>query len=129
MEDKRISFETAKLAKEKGFKPETEWNPKYVTGYLEDQENHKLTEFKEENWDIQGYYLAPTLTIIHKWLMNNYKIRVYPTHGASGEFNYEIRKWNYDNQIGRWERFGHISSVTTYDEALELGLIHGLNLI
>ncbi len=125
MKDTLISFETAKLTKEKGF------NISIQSYYsLEEAEDEADYMSLPRNWNAWSKYIsAPTQSLLQKWLMNIHKIRVYPTHGVSGEFNYQIYKWNYDNQIGKWQRIGHISSVSTYDEALELGLIHALNLI
>lgn len=101
-----ISEETALLAKEKGFPQE----------------------------DYSGCTQNPYKTlqpILQQWLRDVHKIRVLVTHREHGTLTFEIRKWNYDNNLGvwSWERKGNIVSYETYEEALEEGLKEALKLI
>src|SRR4051812_29785757 len=121
MTEQYISFETAKLAKEKGF---DEFNNVYW-------DKNKIVWTTQTNDKINRpeHYYINTQSLLQKWLREKHKIRVFATHSSIGTFNFEIYKWNYDNQIGKWERIGNISSFSTYEEALEEGLKQGLNLI
>lgn len=111
---KLITFETAKLANKKGF-----------IGWSEDRYNRsgKLKESKA--WSIS----APSQTDLQEWLREKHMIRVYPTHGVSGNFNFEIYIWDKPNTFGKWTRIGNISSSASYEGALEKGLFAGLELI
>jgi len=146
MED-LVTIETGKLAKEKGFdEPCVAFydsyngaNHLFLTTRVKSTflgkmlniiperifVNHSHLEYVEGN----NTTLAPTQAQLQKWLRDEHKLRVFVTQGISGNFNFEIYKWNYDNQIGKWERIGNISSVATYEDALEKGLINALNLI
>lgn len=129
MKDELISFETAKLAKEKGFKPEEEWNPTYVNGYIydEDTDTFKFRAFKEENWSIEDHYLAPTQSLLQRWLRENKFISVIIKHYSAGTFSYEISTYSKVE----WEKStGFMTkSFYKYEEALEEGLLEGLKLI
>lgn len=103
MEDTRITFETAKLAKEKG------WNGDFV-------ESHKI---------------LTTQSLLAKWLRDKYSIRVYPIQKISGDFGFEIYIPNKDNPVGRpFERLAYFTlHFKTYEEAYEIGLQEALKLI
>ena len=71
-----ISFETAKLLKEKGFDV-------YVRSYYEKNEYKTKEEFSENNalwnWNISGFrYSAPTLQMAMKWLRKVHEIFIRP---------------------------------------------------
>ena len=70
-----ISFETAKLLKEKGFDV-------YVRSYYEKNEYKTKEEFSENNalwnWNISSFrYSAPTLQMAMKWLREVYNIDIW----------------------------------------------------
>lgn len=117
---------TAKLAKEKGFNE--------ICKAVYDS-NGKLTEGISDFWNCKRlypnheWYAAPEHHVLQQWLMDNHKIRVFPKQGASGNFNFEIYKWNYDNNLGIWERIGNVSSYESYSVAFDIGLFTGLKLI
>ena len=133
MKENIIIFETAKLGKEKGF------NIKCSNGFrLKAEQIKELScknniNFNGGEWNPDDehikYYSAPNQTILQKWLREEHKLRVFVKQGVSGNFNYEIYKWNYDNVLGIWERIGNISSVDSYEIALENGMYHALTLI
>lgn len=120
MQEQLISLETAKLAKERGFKPKREWNPDYVPGYIEDDyEGYvvKFTEFQEEDYVCEGYYLAPTQSLLQRWLREVHNIKVFIDDCSKEELNQYF-----------WFRPGYTDtkSYKTYEEALEVGLIEAL---
>ena len=72
MEDTLITFETAKLAKEKGFDIKT------THYYLGDEEYHILNISKDYgieglNWNLRSTRTsAPTQSLLQKWLREKY---------------------------------------------------------
>lgn len=115
MKEELITFETAKLAKEKGF----DWydDDTVCAGY--DGKN-----------DEKNVILSPTQSLLQKWLRETHKLHCSSDCNASGWFwQYEtiegtfIKDWEYggpDEDSGMWE---------TYEEALEKGLQEALKLI
>ena len=134
MNDQLISFETAKLAKEKGFNIPTRGfiEPKYhdtiefiddtclyvYDGYSPIKEHHQILE--------EGWYLAPTQSLLQRWLREVHNINV--------ESNYlpNIQKYGclYIPMTGKAKRsdikFVHKFYYDTYEEALEIGLYQAL---
>lgn len=132
--DQLISFETAKLAKEKGFNIPTRGfiEPKYhdtlefiddtclyvYDGYSPIKEHHQILE--------EGWYLAPTQSLLQRWLREVHNINV--------ESNYlpNIQKYGclYIPMTGKAKRsdikFVHKFYYDTYEEALEIGLYQAL---
>lgn len=144
MEEQFVNFDTAKLAKEKGFNEycrktfDTEGKSSNLSGYMRMKKwniNDKVhlydTDSEEfENPDIEC--TQPTQSFLQKWLREEKKIRVYVGNSASGEFKYEINIVNpiQEDRIGKpWERKYNYTSYKTYEEALEKGLIESLKLI
>ena len=152
MENQLITFETAKLAKEKGFDEEctTYYSPlkkwqlesNYWKQYIVNEEGFapkicnnsfpciygKEKKYHNSKW-VNKNITAPTQSLLQKWLREVHMIRVYLIHGTSGSFNFEIYIWDKPNNIGKWSRIGNISSLKTYEEALEKGLFQALKLI
>ena len=60
MEDRIITYKTAKLAKECGYK-----NPRLASGYGDNGEHGKM-----------GYIKAPTQSLLQKWLRETHNIHV-----------------------------------------------------
>lgn len=80
-------------------------------------------EFKIKSFD--AFYLWELQHILSEL----YNIRVYPTHGVSGNYNFEIRIIETPNNEGHWKRIGNICSVPTLHEAFDKGLQEALTLI
>ena len=139
MENKRVTFNTAKLAKEKGFNvmcndfidiynEESE-----LMGYIGDnfEEKYNMAE------DFINYYL-PTQSLLQRWLREVHNIEVLvsrippeailasKTSGKSILKNYNCYVWNY-NSNPRVLNNGTFQDV--YEEALEIGLQEALKLI
>ncbi len=128
MREQLISFETAKLAKEKGFSVSivSYYTPK---GYQTESEDYQTERLAESNWnDGQGSYptkaeevscSAPTQSLLQKWLREKYREHIKVTYVAQrGTFNSSLTM----RSMG-W------SGYETYEEALEKGLQEALKLI
>lgn len=62
--------------------------------------------------------IALTFSQAFKFFRDRFKLKGDVTHAISnGKFTYTIWKWNFDNNIGEWERIGIINSWFTYEEA------------
>lgn len=122
MEEQLISFETAKLAKEKWFNiPGVSI---YSGGLL-----FKNVSVLPENWNksVDETCSAPTQSILQKWLRDNMNIDVLVFHKnrikgttwtSEVHFNDHLRYTNHDYE-----------NDYTYEEALEQGLQEALKLI
>jgi len=150
MKTKSVSLEIAKLAKEKGYKPEREWNPEYVPGYIdyglltdEPEKGTILSDFQEEDWSVEGYYLAPDYHTMVMWLMEEKFLQVIAVRDLLGEvmdnqpFYYDNSKWIYsiDDLLITTEGIAQMRGYnnpynpiqySTYEEALEAGIIKAL---
>ena len=152
MEEELISFETAKLAKEKGFNIPTisYYNPK---GRSEESEGYMTERLESSNWnDGQGSYpthakdvecSAPTQSLLQKWLreVHNCFINVLPHRdGDSKNKQWKSKKdvfWtvevdyygkNFEIELTDDSDFTqHFNK--SYEEALEIGLYQALKLI
>ena len=125
MEDTLITFETAKLAKEKGFPQEP--NKLKIPYY-----NYK-GEFKGDVKDWLRKYLrnedtsdvesvsAPTQSQLAKWLREKHNIHLI----AYKNINIDGYDWCYITTDG----ITNINSYKTYEEAYEIGLQEALKLI
>ena len=125
MEEQLISFETAKLAKEKGFPQEP--NRRKVPYY-----NYK-GEFKGDVTDFLRKYLrkedtsnvesvsAPTQSLLQKWLREVHNIHLI----AYKNINIDGYDWCYITTDG----ITNTNSYKTYEEAYEIGLQEALKLI
>lgn len=126
MKEQLISFETAKLAKEKGFNIPCKYfyKEKYINAieYEVVHDGHL-----EANWNENFKYSpaecsAPTQSLLQKWLRDKYEIIICIIFELD---SYEILIDNKHNtgsfQVG--------DVYKTYEEALEVGLQEALKLI
>lgn len=61
---------------------------------------------------------APLYQQVFRFFREKYFLKGDVTHASSnGSFNYTVWKWNFDNQVGRWQRISVICTYNTYDEA------------
>lgn len=143
MEETLITFETAKLAKDKGF------NIPVVNFYKKSKKPYTTTgsEYQSErdaisDWNNgQGSYptspedvecSAPTQSLLQKWLRELHNIDVFV--GRDGIFkkdNYCIVIYNDIKYISRLRPLNNdvFSGYSTYEEALEIGLQEALKLV
>lgn len=144
MKETLISYDTAVLAKEKGFNEpvyygynnekklshEEIWNYSCEGGMSLDEWLHS---FNEENYD--GYkYSAPTQSLLAKWFRDEHGIHVIPWCNASG-WAWELEKvdgthisiMDIDDDIEGTQPESGMFKI--YEEALEAGLKEALKLI
>lgn len=129
MEEQLISFETAKLAKEKGFDIAT---VSFYDGYIDNTPKLISKQLSKEpiiNWNKdykEGghgvYYSAPTQSLLQKWLREKHNIIVEPIFMSS-------RDWNIIIHTVVNTSLSLLEENTAYEEALEAGLQEALKLI
>jgi hypothetical protein len=107
MTDQLISFETARLAKEKGFKEQT------VQMY---NDKGKLAFWTECT------ILAPTQSLLQRWLREEHGIDICILPYAGPEISYGYIIYIDDKEIRKVEPW-------SYEKALEQGLQEALKLI
>ena len=126
MEDTRITFETAKLAKEKGFPQEPNrlkipyYN--YKGEFKGDVSDWRIRKYirGEDTSDIE-FVSAPTQSLLAKWLREEHNIHLI----AYKNINIDGYDWCYITTDG----ITNINSYKTYEEAYEIGLQEALKLI
>ena len=133
MEDTRITFETAKLAKEKKFPQEP--NRRKVPYYnYKGEFNGDVTDFlrkylREEDTSGVESVSAPTQSLLAKWLREKHEIYVTPRESYAFDQTLEfvcsvnnifVNHGNNDEPINRFK---------TYEDAYEKGLQEALKLI
>ena len=123
MEDTKITFETAKLAKEKGFIPSDGITCK---SYLQDGRVGYQTI-----WDLdlkytclEDHIIAVTQSLLQKWLREEYNIIVLVLYDGK-TFYYQIQRKEWDDCITQFD----LTLDQTYEEAYEIGLQEALKLI
>ena len=133
MEETLISFETAKLAKEKGFKLQSNAFG-YVTKFY-NHNTHSLLPFgRTGRTDLTKAYYAPTQGLLQKWLREKHDIHIrINICGLKGEDKMVLISYSWDlfNTIDCIEHKKKRFNIAkqTYEEALEAGLFEGLKLI
>lgn len=144
MKDQLISLETAKLAKEKGFKFSTEddtWENEYYEPnhmryhYNRRSEKYSLLSdyYADINQNFQQYgdnehphIDAPTQSLLQKWLREKYKILfLFPQEERNGKFYIQLFKDGKRINIELGETIMDYE-FDTYEEALERGLYEAL---
>ena len=124
MKEQLITFDTAKLAKEKGFDEETLY---YYRGENSLGKN-SITYRKNSQmnvWDdLQEKWSAPTQSLFQKWLRDEYIIDINITRVGS-DFPYYLQITQYGNKC---DILGFDEYFIIYEEALEKGLQEALKL-
>lgn len=130
-----VTFETAKLAKEKGLCHYFENNnpTKYVPAfYSEDYINFDEVEFQQEDCTIDDRYFRPTQSLLQRWLREVHNILVI-VKPMIPEYESDLAdKWEavvYLNKIGHKGNYTKTVVCKTYEEALEIGLQKALKMI
>lgn len=130
MKEQLISFETAKLAKEKGFNiPDMCWyesNNRHTKGILNSynliEERHWADIEVKSNHYGQRIYTAPTQALLQKWLRENHEIYIQVTpYFIPTKLHRFYITCEKDCVEGNWEE--------GYEKALEKGLHRALELI
>ena len=136
MKEKLITFDTAKLAKEKGFNWKTHriwmhgcppwedddyWYPEKDIWYERDRDYLCDVPYHEP------WYYLPTQGHLQMWLRDIHGIQVYvnsQTKDGNGKYRDYVAHVN-----GREINDARDCEYQTYEEAMEVGLQHALNLI
>lgn len=136
MEEQLVSFEVAKLAKEKGFNEKCSHSYKQVSPIeLYQHQDKKYTNSFQKVWvDVQRKNTdmlnanefrcsAPTQSLLQKWLREEYKIDLDSCTTFSRKYSFMIYKGAkpYPDYI--------IDDFDSYEEALETALLEALKLI
>ncbi len=146
MKEQLISFETAKLAKEKGFNWECFYyydNNKELVEPYEENGSSTDVEFRVdltdllENHNYKRFAIsAPTQSLLQKWLREKFKFHItiniglYKLTGAGCNTRREYRYFSNIIRMGKHHKNKFRSEMCkTYEEALEKGLYEALKLI
>lgn len=113
MKDELIKFPTAKLAKEKGFDWKTDFAYDGVGSLFKFMPHHNFAS------------RAPTQSLLQRWLREVHGIHVK----ASFIKDQEEKLWYMGQWFDDMVHKGTTQPKDTYEQALEEGLIEGLNLI
>lgn len=122
MKDQLIDFQTAKLAKEKGFIGYISKDhyriegQNLIIGMIEDCTDHNFTE---------GYLSAPSQSLLQKWLREEHGIIVFVAPLIPDCLEYGVTLFQKDNQL----EFDFPTFYNSYELALEAGLVQGLILL
>ena len=135
MQEQIITFETAKLAKDKGFDIPTLYGcnnkgelQQYFTyqSYAPGEPEIWISDFIR-NWD----YQCPTQSLLQKWLRDTHNIMVIPTVGYllyPNKFYFYYWRVIINNEDIEQDCTSEIQ-YGTYEDALEVGLQEALKLI
>ena len=125
MTDQLISFETAKLAKEKGL-----LNPTLYF-YGEDEQLYTYDSLMVFN-DEESKWEAPTQSLLHKWLREKHNMLIVIMTSMYTSNKYEMSIEEIIKPFGTDMTdsiYCKDTQFDTYEEALERGLIEALKLI
>jgi hypothetical protein len=127
MQEELITFETAKLAKEKGFGKTLD----YI--YPKSYKIVSLTEYKlvlnSQNNTVDDFVSAPTQSLLQKWLreVHNIYVSTRESLAITGELEYVCTV--NGKYINHGIKYKPINRFDTWEEALEIGLYQALLLI
>lgn len=131
MREQVVTFETAKLASQKGFH---HMKPNIYGDNLHYHRDDPEGQASAMNGNIvRGTYLAPTLSLLQKWIreLHNINICLQPIYGGNKVNNKQIGWLCYTPHED--EDINGIPSISiseySYEEALERGLQEVLKLI
>lgn len=132
MEEQLISFETAKLAKEKGFKIPTRVMYK---GNEKSYGHNNEWGIDEQRLDgkfpytNQQWYSIPTQSFLQKWLREKHNKHIYLFPLDNGKWGFENNSIsiNLDHIFINYMYEG--KEYNSYEEALEIGLQEALKLV
>jgi len=122
-----IKFETAVLAKEKGFvnRSTEKWcdNVEGQEPVLTTGTSSLYHPLFTNNQDIYHEFEAPTQSLLQRWLREVHKIHITITSISQESWQYHITK--VGDSLGKL----YNEDYDDYEEALEDALVHALNLI
>ena len=143
MKDEIISFETAKLAKEKGFKEfcsngfddRLEGIEPFGIGNGEISSTHSIDYF--DNKGDNHLYARPTQSLLQRWLREVHEIDIEIELTDNSRHSYyessikkqDIRDYNDEDCFDQVRQVHIKGKFKTYEQALEKGLQEALKLI
>lgn len=144
MKEQLISFETAKLAKNKGFDEASRkgyiLNDKIDSfAFNETRKNSTLNKDKHERNDF--ICVAPTQSLLQRWLRENHRINVESNYLPNiGKYRClykpmdlipreKLREEGVVSLFNEMKKYYSNINHDSYEEALEEGLLSGLKLI
>ena len=131
MKEQLVSYELAKLAKEKEF----DWETSYY--YTPDKEllAYAYYEFGRRNSKLDECITntectVPTQSLLHKWFRDEHKIYIFAFPVVPERFYFSITK-QVTNKIEKLYEspYDPTQSKFAYEEALEQGLLKAMTLI
>jgi hypothetical protein len=128
MKEQLITFQTAKLAKEKGFDEIVD--KIYMTNHTVEVLFENINTLKHSDGN-NPFVSAPTQSLLQKWLrdIHNIQINIENYHSIKEEKPYSVYVEYMNNGHWTYKDFDEINDYNTYEEALEKGLQEGLKLI
>ena len=137
MEDTLVSFEVAKLLKEKGFNES--YNYAYVKEKKKPQElinNYNYTYYRNlikqnpKHLELKEVFISPTQSLVQKWLREVHNIYVTCSPYMDEELDNQTL---WENEIvdvkDDWNTFSDYTFYHSYEESLEAGILEALKLI
>jgi hypothetical protein len=127
MKEQLISFETAVLAKERGFnEPSKNWYN--FSGLLIEGMSNTYNPSNSKKFPS---YSVVSQSLLQKWLRDVHEIHVQPIFQGWADSHYSYHCKVHFIKDGIWEYFLPTKSKDTliYEEALEIGLQQALKLI
>ena len=127
MEEQLISFETAKLAKEKGLPQDNFYFEDYEAGVPFYGLDNELNKGDEDRF---GQCKSISQSLLQKWLreVHNIHFEIKPIFDVKDNLKpYHISV--IKNPSGKDFEYEIVGSLDTYEEALEIGLQEALKLI
>jgi hypothetical protein len=131
MRDQLISFDTAKLAKEKRF-PQRDGDELY---YFSKSKHINTPTIKWNHMDWIDLYIAPTQSLLQKWLREEHNCIVEISFNKKENENFLRYSMTVDYYKKDWSGIenddydDYDNGFDTYEEALEAGLLSALKLI
>lgn len=123
MKEQVISFETANLAKKKGFDLEVQYT------YADDEGNADFFD-DWENWNsYEDDYSAPTQSLLQKWIREKHEIDIFIEPFHIDKKSYYVLHGVYNSYETRNFPVGDRPTFDTYEQALEVALQEALKLI
>lgn len=124
MIDKLIDVETANIACIKGFKSGSLYNYHRNSKVLTETNKHHLY-FNLSNND---YWEAPSQSLLQKWLRDNYNLHIVIIPTINSYWTFKIVHLTGTIEVPPYNNVDS-TDYNSYEEALEVALQRGLNLI
>ena len=137
MKETIISFETAKLAKEKGFTTKGIMLMGYTSKFYNHNTKTLLSYGRTGRTDLKKAYFAPTQALLQKWLREEHEIHIeisfydstISKHYEASIVNSSERIYNNQEYLDCAAVIGINIKFKTYEEAFEKALQESLKLI